>query len=566
MSENFEIDIEIDQQEQVSIAVDHTTLEDTLKLLKSGGLLSDLDNDLHKVRTGERAIIDHRGYFKTQVDSKLKKLCMIYHPDSVRRRDGSEEEVLKATAVQAKINAVRDILWNFSENFSQHDDFKYSYFSKVEINLLSNEKKLRQVSYTLLNKLGELSYTKHGKLIPNLNQFLKSSQNSMREFIAGNFNKFLKKKSNAEFYFREYLYAYKELFTDLKLFYELCKEDNYMKPIATQMLNECSTQGKILTKIDDFLGQSEFQHEMLIKESNLMKCEYPYCINNQEDYQKADKYFTLPFIEYINILAICHKVYSTQEPRHMNSLVSWVLSLKTVCSTLKNSQVICKANNEVIENLNDLLSLHRLSHHLLAYYCYSNEANGESAAKSLHINSLNKEYALQLLVQVINVYSAYLTREFLPEKDFYERILEVQMNFLEKMDSLYNEFYKKMDKHGEQFLKEDLEFHRQINVQGSDRRQLISGLLVRRMERRKATFAKIEKMKNEKISESTKEEQQSKTSCISPSQQFLENQTNNQPAPSCKLDEVHPISRSQSLNSLHSDNSDIKIDSSSRFR
>lgn len=39
-----------------------------------------------------------------------------------------------------------------------------------------------------------------------------------------------------------------------------------------------------------------------------------------------------------------------------------------------------------------------------------------------------------------------------------------------------------------------------------------------------------------------------------------------QPGPSCKLDEVYPISRSQSLNSLHSDNSDIKIDSSSRFR
>lgn len=136
MSENFEIDIEVDQQEQGSTAVDHITLEDTLKLLKSDGLLSDLDNDLHKIRTGKKAITDHKEYFKTQVDSKLKKLCTIYHPDSVRRRNGSEEEVLKATAVQAKINPVRDILGHFNENFSQYDDFKYSYFSKVEVNLL----------------------------------------------------------------------------------------------------------------------------------------------------------------------------------------------------------------------------------------------------------------------------------------------------------------------------------------------------------------------------------------------------------------------------------------------
>ncbi|WP_341812723.1 hypothetical protein [Wolbachia endosymbiont (group A) of Eristalinus aeneus] len=566
MSENFEIDIEVDQQEQGSTAVDHITLEDTLKLLKSDGLLSDLDNDLHKICTGKKAITDHKEYFKTQVDSKLKKLCTIYHPDSVRRRNGSEEEVLKATAVQAKINAVREILGHFNENFSQYDDFKYSYFSKVEVNLLGNEKKLRQVSYTVLNKLGELSYIKHEKLIPNLNQFLKSGQSSTKGFISGSFNKFLKERNNVEFYFREYLYAYKELFIDLKSFYELCKEDNYMKPIAAQMLNECSTQGKILTKIDDFLGQSEFQHKMLINANNLIKCGYPYCINNQEDYQKADKYFTLPFIEYISILAICHKVYLTQEPRSINLLASWVLSFTTVCSTSKNSEVICKANNEVIENLNDLLSLHRLSHHLLAYYCYGNEASRESAAKSLHIDSLNKEYALQLLVQVIDVYSGYLEREFPPEKDFYERILEVQMNFLETMDSLYNEFYKKMDKHGEQFLKEDLEFHRQIDGQDSERRQLVSGLLVKRMERRKATFAKIEKMTNGKISESTKEEQQNKTSCSSPSQQCPKNQAGDQLGPGSKLSEAQPILRSHSLNSLHSDNSDIKIDSSSQCR
>ncbi|GFQ93536.1 hypothetical protein TNCT_434321 [Trichonephila clavata] len=236
---------------------------------------------------------------------------------------------------------------------------------------------------------------------------------------------------------------------------------------------------------------------------------------------------------------ICHKVYLTQEPRSINLLASWVLLFTTVCSTSKNSEVICKANNEVIENLNDLLSLHRLSHHLLAYYCHGNEASRESAAKSLHIDSLNKEYALQLLVQVIDVYSGYLEREFPPEKDFYERIFEVQMNFLKKMDSLYNEFYEKMGQHGEQFLKEDLEFHRQIYKTHSKFYKQSSKILQDGIEYRKAVLAKMNKNTDKEASESVKEEQD-KPSCSASSQQQHMNQADNQPGPSRKLDEVEP--------------------------
>jgi hypothetical protein len=524
MSEDFEIDIE---QEQGSTVIDSITLEDTLKLLKSDMLLPDLDNDLHKVHTGEKTITDHKEYFKTQVDSKLKKFCMIYHPDSVQRRGGSEEEVLKATAMQSKINAVRNILWHFNENFSQHDDFKYSYFSKVEVNLLSNEEKLEQVSYTVLHKLGELSHIKHEKLIPNLNQFLKSGQSSIKGFIAGNFNKFLKEKNNVEFYFREYLSAYKELFSRLRSFYELCKEDSYMKPIVAQMLNECSTQGKILIKINNSLSYSKLQRQVLINANSSMDCKYPYCINNQEDYQQADKYFTLPFIEYINILAISNEVYLTKNPHGRTLLASWILSLPIIHSLSKNSEVTFKADNEVIENSNDLISLHRLSHYLLTYYCYTNKKSGELATSFLRIDSLDEKYALQLLIQVIDKYSNYLENEFQPEKDFYERVVEVQMKFLKTMDSLYNEFYKRMDQHGEQFLKKGLElhrqtmeFHRQINEQASKRRRSESEFLVKLIERRKTTFAKIEGVT--KVQRGIEEEQESKPSCSSPSQSHKE--------------------------------------------
>ncbi|GFR19818.1 transposase for insertion sequence element IS257 in transposon Tn4003 [Trichonephila clavata] len=73
------------------------------------------------------------------------------------------------------------------------------------------------------------------------------------------------------------------------------------------------------------------------------------------------------------------------------------------------------------------------------------------AAKFLHINSLSKEHALQLLVQVINVYSSRLEKEFQPEKDFYEKVAEVQMDFLRKMKDLGDEFCKNLKQYNEQF-------------------------------------------------------------------------------------------------------------------
>ncbi|VVC35275.1 Hypothetical protein CINCED_3A001623, partial [Cinara cedri] len=65
--------------------IDSMTLENTLKLLELKSLLSDLDDNLRDVKKGKKSIEDHRKYFKTEVDNKLKNLSLIYHPDSVQR-------------------------------------------------------------------------------------------------------------------------------------------------------------------------------------------------------------------------------------------------------------------------------------------------------------------------------------------------------------------------------------------------------------------------------------------------------------------------------------------------
>ncbi|GFS84715.1 uncharacterized protein NPIL_595181, partial [Nephila pilipes] len=497
-----------EQEKDDLTVIDYMTLEDTLKILKSDSLLSDLDDDLKEVKEGKKTIENHKEYFKTQVDKKLKQLSLMYSPNSSKWHELPEEERPKAQAMQAKLNNIRSILKHFNENFSQYDDFKYSYFSKARVDLLGNEETLKKTSHAVLNKLGELSYIKYERLVPNLNGFLKSSQASIKGFTSNNVNRFLEEKDNAECYFQSYLIGYEELRTNLELFCELCKQDSRMEPIATQMLEECKTQGRILTKVNDFLNQSQLQRQVLINFVHLMNREYPYCISDKRSYEQADKNFTLPFVEYINILAICNEI--------INKEVSWLRKASSkipVVNYFISNKVIHRivADNEVIRNSGDLLLLHKLSHYLLTYYCYGNEENGKLAAESLRIDSLNSEYALALLVQVINSYSNYLEKEFKPEKDFYEKIAEMQMEFLKTMKGLCE---ADLELH-----KANLELHKQIHKQDSEFYQLASGFLAERLERTKARIVKMEEKINEKVPEGVREEEQDQSNCSSSSQQ-----------------------------------------------
>ncbi|GFR19817.1 hypothetical protein TNCT_303301 [Trichonephila clavata] len=68
------------------------TLEDTLRVLESDSLLSDLDDDLKEVKEGKKTIEDHKEYFKTQVDKKLKQLSFMHSPNSPKWHSIPEEE------------------------------------------------------------------------------------------------------------------------------------------------------------------------------------------------------------------------------------------------------------------------------------------------------------------------------------------------------------------------------------------------------------------------------------------------------------------------------------------
>ncbi|WP_395463366.1 hypothetical protein [Wolbachia endosymbiont of Cantharis cryptica] len=546
-----------EQEENDLTVINHMTLEDTLRVLKSDSLLSDLDNDLKNVKEGRNTIQDHKEYFQTQVDKKLKQLSLVYSPNSSEWSDIPEKERPKAQAIQAKLNDMRSILKYFNENFSQEHDFKYSYFSKVRVDLLGNEKTLESTTYAVLNELGKLSYIEYNRLVPSLNEFLKSSQASIKGFILNDEDLFQKEKNNAECYFQIYLIGHEELLANLESFCDLCKEDDHIKPIATQMLNECKTQSKILNKVNGFLNQSQLNFDIL-------NCQYPYCVNDKQNYEQADKDFTLPFIEYINILAICNEIINGSK------VPLWKKCVNTFNRFINNKYEIV-AGHEVIRNLGDLLSLHKFCHRLLTYYCYGNKENEKLAAELLNINSFGKEHTLRLLVQVVNVYSNYLEKEFQPEKSFYEKIAEVQMKFLGTIKGLCDEFCKKLSQHHEQFLETESELHKtelelhetkleiyeQVYKQDSEFYKQTSEFLIRRLERRKANIAQMDETLNKKVSEGVMEEQQNKPSCSSSSQQQPANQADDQPGPSSKLGEVPPILRSQSLNPLHSDDKDI---------
>jgi hypothetical protein len=51
------------------------TLKDILRVVEYDSLLSDA-NDLKNVKVGEKTIEDHKEYFKTQVDNKIKTFLL----------------------------------------------------------------------------------------------------------------------------------------------------------------------------------------------------------------------------------------------------------------------------------------------------------------------------------------------------------------------------------------------------------------------------------------------------------------------------------------------------------
>ncbi|KAG8170473.1 hypothetical protein JTE90_007965 [Oedothorax gibbosus] len=134
--------------------IDHMTLEDTLRVLKSDNVLSELDDDLKNVKAGKKTIKDHKEYFKTQVDKKLKQLCLMYSPNSPKWHSMPEEERPKAQAMQAKLNDIR------KKEFQPEKDF-YEKVAEVQMNFLRTMKNLGDEFCKDLRQYNEQLYEVH---------------------------------------------------------------------------------------------------------------------------------------------------------------------------------------------------------------------------------------------------------------------------------------------------------------------------------------------------------------------------------------------------------------------
>lgn len=445
---------EVENKEVVSISSNREdyligimTLEDVLTVFKFDNLLSELDANLEIVRAGKKSIEEYNNYFGA-VNSKIKKLSRDYHPDIVRNKGGSEKEISQAEEVQKRINAVREILRNIHENSFRLPDLKYSFFAKIDISLLKDQERLEQINYKILTKLNELAGIKYKYLIPNLNGFLRSSQASMRNFALDNVNDFLKEKNKALSHFSSYLKSYKCLIIKLKLLLQSCQKDNelYLKSVVDKMLNESNMQLSILNKLDKGVKESDLGRKTLIWYHRNKDTQYTYFIDNKKAYEQADKYFVLPFIEYINILFICDEIHLSEQGKRpkKNGVLQKVRNGISVFFVNSKDNVIPINHENKITTKHEfnLLLLHKISHHLVRYYCYNGEEDSKLAAKLLDIKEINRENVRVLFISVVNIYANLLSKEFQPEKDFHEKIMEIQKEFREKIEELFNKFSK----------------------------------------------------------------------------------------------------------------------------
>ncbi|APR98027.1 hypothetical protein [Wolbachia endosymbiont of Folsomia candida] len=428
---NNESSMDLDSTEEEQL-INHMTLEGALKALKLDNLLPELDDNLELIATGKKSVDDHKEYFKTQVDPKLRNVSRNYHPDIVENKGGSKEEILQATEMQKKINSVRMILSHFNKKFSKCVGFEYSFFAQIEINVLSDEKRLEELSYGVLTKLGKLARIKHEKLVPNLNGFLRSSQASMKCFSENNLGGFLQEKDNALSYFSKYLSSHKESVNELKLLKASFKQDDQLSSICSM--------------IDKMLKKSMMQFEILNQLSKLFngnglelistKFKFFRDLDCKQDYQQADKYFTLPFIAYINILFLCNEVYLKEQSEEQKNgksqtLVSYI-PFQTVANFFKKGSAMYKIapiDEEIAKKVDVLQAndLYKISRYLVAYYCDDNKKGRKLAAELLGVDEISKEMAGALLIKVIGVYANHLAEEFKPGKTYEERVIELLM-------------------------------------------------------------------------------------------------------------------------------------------
>ncbi|XP_029054834.2 uncharacterized protein LOC114882126 isoform X2 [Osmia bicornis bicornis] len=278
---------------------DLITLGDALKLFRLPEQLQKLDSSLEKVRRHIKDKEQHEDYLKG-VDKNIQKLSLKYHPDKVKSRGGSDEELAQAQKMQTILNATRSVLNSLTRAFLENldIDYKYEFYAKIEINLLGNEDEIKKLNLQVLHNLVMLSEIKQ-KIIAQINKFLNASNKSIESFTKDNVTDFEEHRNNALLYLSTCIDGYNELseeFYEVKKEFKEDKELEIMSSLINRMAKEICMQLNTLIELEQFAKSSLTGRFQIFT-----NCE------------NEDKYFVLPFVKYINVLLMCSKVCSKEK-------------------------------------------------------------------------------------------------------------------------------------------------------------------------------------------------------------------------------------------------------------
>ncbi|APR98921.1 hypothetical protein [Wolbachia endosymbiont of Folsomia candida] len=447
------------------ISIKDLKLKEILKLFNLTGVLERLDNSLQAVREKRKLDQDHDEYFNEQVNRAFRALSLKYHPDSVRRAGGSEEQVKDATEMQKGVNTLWEIMKNLHiistntdliENLQGdskywklfvREKFRYCSYKEVEIHLLDGEEKLSRLNDKVLDALLFLSMMQE-KLLPSIDNFITSTRTKIGMFLNNNIDGFVQeeddvqKRSSYKFYACKH--ALKMLTSDLYFLRFRCESDEDLSCIRNsvkKLFQDSKVQHQILESLENFFSLSLIGSFISLEEKQL----HPYSVTHRENYKKANEYLVLPVIEYLNILLICTKVYlkDKEEPGKFENVWNAATSWTGKFRTSKNYQTLLPSNilEETINNFS-LTELHKSSYYLMTYYCYG---KNEKEIREFFDIKLSKETAKELLMKVIEVYKNHLEKEFNIEKDFYEKVEEKRKD-LESIDELIERCIKKINR------------------------------------------------------------------------------------------------------------------------
>ncbi len=409
------------------------TLEEALEVFEYPSLLKDLDNSLEMARKGEKTKEQHEQYCN-DLDKKLQRRSLQYHSDRIMNKGGTEAEIAAAEETQKVLNAVRTVIKSLNKHFCEDIDveYRYSFYAKIAVSLLHNDKELEQVSFKILTKLSGLAEIKQEGIIANINAFLKSSQASIENFIANNLDEFRREKDRAICCLGSCVRRYDEFVKELKLIEKDCCKDQELESMRSsiiEMLKEAQDQANTLKKLEEFsMKQSQRKWQ-------------PFKLNSEE---KVDKYFILPFIEYVNVLLMCSDVqrkeinerslplYVTLLDHVGNVIREWI---KELFKDSPEREEIHKIEKDDIQE-----DLYSKSYYLM---CYLNEDTKyeEIVADFLKMRKgeLNREVVRLAFTETIKMYKDYLVNKFKPEC-YVESGIRKQMkelsNYMDIIDSL----------------------------------------------------------------------------------------------------------------------------------